>query len=90
MIYVMFSGNQSKEAFQIFELSQLQMANSSNSAHKHVLFFPLMKNSANQQGLQWAYSLGAEATSPKPAQRPVTEATGHHGHETKTFYIAKN
>lgn len=39
MICVMFSGNKSKEMLQIFELSHLQMANSFNNAHSHLLFF---------------------------------------------------
>ena len=48
MVWVQFSGNESKEMLQIFELSYSQMANRFNSAHNYLLFLTIWKNNASQ------------------------------------------
>lgn len=64
---MMFSGNKSKDMLQIFELGHLQMTNSFNNAHNHLVFILFCGTVQINKGWQPAHSSRADTQSPKPA-----------------------
>ena len=68
MVRVQFSGNESKEMLQMFELSYSQMANGCNSAHNYLLFLTLLKNNESHHILALNLSMkSSKAEAPAPS-----------------------